>query len=158
MPHYYFLDHSKLMSSGQSESSDQHPGAQLQFQCSSEILNGNFFLLGQSIWIICQLLGEKNDRSKRNDDDEEVFLQLKNYYRELISIPFDVVWRHPIGQNPILDIHRFKSNDEKNEFFQLFSLCLGFVTLSIRTNDYEIIDQSVAQCEKTNRSSSNKKT
>ena len=57
MPHYYYIDHSKQSSSAQSDGSDRGNNHQLPFLCSSEILYGNFFLFGQSIWIICQLLG-----------------------------------------------------------------------------------------------------
>jgi hypothetical protein len=33
----------------------------LPFNCSSEVLHGKFFLFGQSVWIICQLLGRKKN-------------------------------------------------------------------------------------------------
>ena len=80
MPHYYYLDHSKQMSSGQSESSDHHPAAQhVPFQCSSEILNGNFFLLGQSVWIICQLLG------KRERSVEKTLRRIRSISGEIID-------------------------------------------------------------------------
>ncbi|CAF4215472.1 unnamed protein product [Rotaria sp. Silwood2] len=59
MVHYYYVDHSKQQSSAQSESSDRGTNHQLPFACSSEILHGNFFLFGQAIWIICQLLVDK---------------------------------------------------------------------------------------------------
>ncbi|CAF4855436.1 unnamed protein product [Rotaria sp. Silwood1] len=59
MVHYYYVDHSKQQSSAQSESSDRGNNQQLPFACSSEILHGNFFLFGQAIWIICQLLVDK---------------------------------------------------------------------------------------------------
>lgn len=59
MPHYYYLDHTRQHSSGQSDGSDRGNCFQLPFICSSEILQGYFFLFGQSVWIICQLLGEK---------------------------------------------------------------------------------------------------
>ncbi len=58
MVHYYYVDHSKQQSSAQSEASDRGNNPQLPFACSSEILHGNFFLFGQAIWIICQLLGK----------------------------------------------------------------------------------------------------
>lgn len=58
MPHYYYIDHSKQQSSGQSESSEPSNSQQLIFNCSSEVLHGRFFLFGQSVWIICQLLGK----------------------------------------------------------------------------------------------------
>jgi hypothetical protein len=59
MVHYYYIDHSKQPSSGQSESSGEGNKSQpLPFNSSSEVLNGRFFLFGQSIWIICQLLGK----------------------------------------------------------------------------------------------------
>jgi hypothetical protein len=58
MVHYYYVDHSKQQSSAQSEASDRGNNQQLPFACSSEILHGNFFLFGQAIWIICQLLGK----------------------------------------------------------------------------------------------------
>jgi hypothetical protein len=58
MVHYYYIDHSKQQSSEQSESSERGNNQQLPFNCSSEVLSGNFFLFGQSIWIICQLLGK----------------------------------------------------------------------------------------------------
>lgn len=58
MVHYYYVDHSKQQSSNQSDGSDRGSNPQIQMTCSSEILNGNFFLFGQSIWIICQLLGK----------------------------------------------------------------------------------------------------
>ena len=57
MPHYYYIDHSKQQSSAQSESSDRGNNQQLSFNCSEEILHGKFFLIGQSVWIVCQLLG-----------------------------------------------------------------------------------------------------
>lgn len=59
MVHYYYIDHSKQQSSGQSESSERSNNHQLSFNSSSEILHGRFFLFGQSVWIICQLLGRK---------------------------------------------------------------------------------------------------
>lgn len=58
MVHYYYIDHSKQQSSTQSESSDRGSNQQSQMACSSEILHGNFFLFGQAVWIICQLLGK----------------------------------------------------------------------------------------------------
>jgi hypothetical protein len=60
MVHYYYIDHSKQQSSGQSESSEpsNNNNQQPSFSPSSEVLHGNFFLLGQSVWIICQLLGK----------------------------------------------------------------------------------------------------
>jgi len=58
MVHYYYVDHSKQQSSAQSETSDRGNNQQLPFACSSEILYGNFFLFGQAVWIICQLLGK----------------------------------------------------------------------------------------------------
>ena len=57
MPHFYYIDHSKQHSSAQSDASDRGNNLQLPFVCSSEILQGYFFLFGQSVWIICQLLG-----------------------------------------------------------------------------------------------------
>lgn len=57
MAHYYYIDHTKQQSSEQSESSDRGNNQQLPFNCSAEILHGKFFLFGQSIWIVCQLLG-----------------------------------------------------------------------------------------------------
>jgi hypothetical protein len=57
MVHYYYVDHSKT-SSAQSETSDRGNYQQSSFSCSSEILHGNFFLFGQAVWIICQLLGK----------------------------------------------------------------------------------------------------
>lgn len=57
MAHYYYVDHSKQQSSAQSEASDRGNYQPMSFSCSSEILHGNFFLFGQSTWIICQLLG-----------------------------------------------------------------------------------------------------
>jgi hypothetical protein len=59
MVHYYYIDHSKQQSSGQSESSEPSNNPQLTFNSSTEILHGRFFLFGQSIWIICQLLGRE---------------------------------------------------------------------------------------------------
>jgi hypothetical protein len=61
MVHYYYIDHSKQQSSGQSESSERSNNQQLPFNCSSEVLHGKFFLFGQSVWIICQLLGRKKN-------------------------------------------------------------------------------------------------
>ncbi len=58
MVHYYYVDHSRQQSSAQSETSDRGNNQQLPFACSSEILYGNFFLFGQAVWIICQLLGK----------------------------------------------------------------------------------------------------
>ena len=58
MVHYYYIDHSKQQNSAQSESSDRGNNQQLAFASSSEVLQGNFFLFGQAIWIICQLLGK----------------------------------------------------------------------------------------------------
>lgn len=58
MVHYYYIDHSKQQSSGQSESSERSNNQQVSFSSSGEILNGKFFLFGQSVWIICQLLGK----------------------------------------------------------------------------------------------------
>ncbi len=58
MVHYYYIDHSKQQSSGQSESSERSNNQQLSFSSSSEVLHGKFFLFGQSVWIICQLLGK----------------------------------------------------------------------------------------------------
>ena len=59
MVHYYFVDHSRQQSSVQSEASDRGNNQQSAFGCSSEILHGNFFLFGQAVWIICQLLVDK---------------------------------------------------------------------------------------------------
>ncbi|CAF0730666.1 unnamed protein product [Adineta ricciae] len=59
MVHYYYVDHSRQQSCAQSESSDRGNNQQLPFACSSEILRGHFFLLGQAVWIICQLLVDK---------------------------------------------------------------------------------------------------
>ncbi|CAF0813582.1 unnamed protein product [Adineta steineri] len=59
MVHHYYVDHSRLHSSAQSEASERGNNQQLPFACSSEILYGNFFLFGQSVWIICQLLVDK---------------------------------------------------------------------------------------------------
>lgn len=58
MVHYYYVDHSRHYSSAQSEASDRGNNQSTQMSSSSEILRGNFFLFGQSIWIICQLLGK----------------------------------------------------------------------------------------------------
>ncbi|CAF4191209.1 unnamed protein product, partial [Rotaria sordida] len=41
------------------DSSDRGNNHQISFPCSSEILHGNFFLFGQAIRIICQLLVDK---------------------------------------------------------------------------------------------------
>ena len=60
MVHYYYIDHTKQQSSGQSESSERSNNPQVAFNPSGEILNGKFFLFGQSVWIICQLLGKNN--------------------------------------------------------------------------------------------------
>ena len=57
MVHHYYVDHSKQQSSAQSETSDRGNNQQLTFVSSSEILHGHFFLFGQAIWFICQLLG-----------------------------------------------------------------------------------------------------
>ena len=62
MTHYYYIDHSKQQSSGQSESSERSVNQQVTFNCSQEILHGKFFLFGQSIWIVCQLLGRISSR------------------------------------------------------------------------------------------------
>lgn len=61
MAHYYYIDHSKQQqqSSGQSESSEHSNNQPVTFNCSSEILHGRFFLFGQSVWIVCQLLGNR---------------------------------------------------------------------------------------------------
>ncbi|CAF0784844.1 unnamed protein product, partial [Didymodactylos carnosus] len=60
MIHYFYIDQAKQQSSSQSETSERGGGNnQNLFVPSQEILNGNFFLLGQSVWIICQLLLEK---------------------------------------------------------------------------------------------------
>ncbi|CAF1066408.1 unnamed protein product [Rotaria sp. Silwood1] len=59
MVHYYYVDHAKQQSSAESESSERSTSQQTSFACSSEILQGNFFLFGQAIWIICQLLVDK---------------------------------------------------------------------------------------------------
>jgi hypothetical protein len=61
MVHYYYVDHSKQHSSAQSEASDRGNNQQTSFSCSSEILYGNYFLFGQAVWIICQLLGNTSD-------------------------------------------------------------------------------------------------
>ena len=60
MPHYYYIDHSKQADGGQSDSRDHGNHQPLTFICSEEILRGKFFLFGQSIWIVCQLLGRLN--------------------------------------------------------------------------------------------------
>jgi hypothetical protein len=57
MAHYYYIDHAKQQSSAQSDGSDRGNNQQLPFICSGEILHGKFFLFGQSVWIVCQLLG-----------------------------------------------------------------------------------------------------
>lgn len=57
MVHYYYVDHSKPQSSAESECSERSINQQSAFTCSGEVLRGNFFLFGQSVWIICQLLG-----------------------------------------------------------------------------------------------------
>ncbi|CAF3730787.1 unnamed protein product, partial [Rotaria sordida] len=59
MVHYYYVDHSKQQNNTQSDSSDRGDNHQLPFSSSDEILHGNFFLFGQAIWIICQLLVDK---------------------------------------------------------------------------------------------------
>ncbi|UJR13940.1 hypothetical protein I4U23_000943 [Adineta vaga] len=59
MPHYYYIDHTKQQSSNQSDSSDLNSNQKVSYNCSSEILRGKYFLLGQSVWIICQLLTDK---------------------------------------------------------------------------------------------------
>ncbi|CAF4607882.1 unnamed protein product [Rotaria socialis] len=59
MAHYYYVDHSKQQSSTQSEGSDRGSNPPVSMADSSEILHGNFFLFGQSVWIICQLLVDK---------------------------------------------------------------------------------------------------
>ncbi|CAF2643856.1 unnamed protein product [Rotaria sp. Silwood2] len=59
MAHYYYIDHAKQQSSAESESSERSTNQQIPFACSAEILQGNFFLFGQSVWIICQLLVDK---------------------------------------------------------------------------------------------------
>ncbi|CAF1192207.1 unnamed protein product [Rotaria sordida] len=59
MAHYYYIDHAKQQSSAESESSDRSTIQQTSFACSTEILQGNFFLFGQAVWIICQLLVDK---------------------------------------------------------------------------------------------------
>lgn len=58
MVHHYYVDHSRQQSSAQSEASDRGNNQQLPFVCSSEVLRGQFFLFGQAVWIICQLLGK----------------------------------------------------------------------------------------------------
>jgi hypothetical protein len=62
------MDHSKQQSSGQSESSERSNNQQPSFSPSSEVLHGKFFLFGQSVWIICQLLGKI------------IFFSIKNKY------------------------------------------------------------------------------
>jgi len=58
MAHYYYIDHSKQHSSAQSDSSDRNSNPNLPFSCSAEVLHGKFFLFGQAVWIICQLLSK----------------------------------------------------------------------------------------------------
>lgn len=57
MVHYYFIDHGRQASSALSDISDRGHLHQMPFACSSEILYGNFFLFGQAVWVVCQLLG-----------------------------------------------------------------------------------------------------
>ncbi|CAF1249097.1 unnamed protein product [Rotaria magnacalcarata] len=59
MVHYYYIDHSQQQSSGNSESSERSNNQQSQFVSSGEVLDGNVFLFGQAVWIICQLLVDK---------------------------------------------------------------------------------------------------
>ena len=56
MVHYYYIDHSKQHNESNEPRNNQQ---QFPFVSSSEVLHGKFFLFGQSIWIICQLLGKK---------------------------------------------------------------------------------------------------
>ncbi|CAF1332030.1 unnamed protein product [Adineta steineri] len=56
MVHYYYVDHLKQQNSSQSDSSNRNNDQQRTFSCSAEVLHGKYFLFGQSIWIICQLL------------------------------------------------------------------------------------------------------
>jgi hypothetical protein len=58
MAHYYYVDHSRQQCSGESESSDLGNNQQLPFYCSQEIHHGKYYLFGQAIWIICQLLSK----------------------------------------------------------------------------------------------------
>ncbi|CAF1304767.1 unnamed protein product [Adineta steineri] len=59
MVHYYYVDHLKQQNSSQSDSSNRNNDQQRTFSCSAEVLHGKYFLFGQSIWIICQLLNDK---------------------------------------------------------------------------------------------------
>ncbi|CAF1001658.1 unnamed protein product [Adineta steineri] len=59
MVHYYYVDHLKQQNSSQSDSSNRNNDQQRTFSCSAEVLYGKYFLFGQSIWIICQLLNDK---------------------------------------------------------------------------------------------------
>lgn len=76
MVHYYYIDHAKQQSSADSESSERGNNQAASFSCSGEILQGNFFLFGQAVWIVCQLLG-KNE-----------FLYFRSLIEERFSFKF----------------------------------------------------------------------
>jgi hypothetical protein len=86
MVHYYYVDHSKT-SSAQSEASDRGNNQQSSFSCSSEILHGNFFLFGQAVWIICQLLGKIYMKYIN-----AIFNNIKTYHYQVRMIWRDTYW------------------------------------------------------------------
>ncbi|UJR33248.1 hypothetical protein I4U23_020703 [Adineta vaga] len=102
MVHYYYVDHSRQQSSAQSEASDRGNYQQLPFACSSEILSGHFFLFGQAVWLISQLLDPirrylpPSDRPKPNSRYSSIQDSLRYQYtpnipKPITSSPYDVI-------------------------------------------------------------------
>jgi hypothetical protein len=65
LAHYYYHDHSQQVYHEQNETNERKNVQQSTLTGSSEALDGNYFLLGQSIWFICQLLGRMCARRVR---------------------------------------------------------------------------------------------
>jgi hypothetical protein len=107
MVHYYYIDHSKQQSSAQSDSSDRNSNPNLPFSCSAEVLHGKFFLFGQAVWIICQLLS-KTFFLSFSSIKKRISSQMINFYQLVISIHFDVIYLHTIDQNKTQDTHLYK--------------------------------------------------
>ena len=131
MVHYYFVDHSKQQSSGQSDGSDRDVNQQLPLGCSAEILHGNFFLFGQAVWIICQLLGKISSTENKHDYLHECHLVDK-----LLTITdLDPIRRYLAPSDRPKPNSRYSSiqvNHSRSDFLYHVSLSnAGFFTLSI---------------------------
>lgn len=155
MPHYYYIDHNK-QSSAQSDSSDRgHQHAQSQFVSSSEILHGKYFLFGQSVWIICQLLGTIDEHVPSMRSSSGIF----DLVDKLLTITdLDPIRRFlppcdrpkPNSRYSSIQVIEFTNFSMSGRRFNV-SQQLGLITISIRTEHIQSIEQGNVRCQEERR-------